>query len=78
LIVRFSKATLNSYIACPDYKVGNKHTVLSVNYGPCPKCQEEGRKGVLLKKTSRGRAYMSCSLPKAECGFTEPIKATQN
>jgi DNA topoisomerase/Topoisomerase DNA binding C4 zinc finger len=30
LIVRVSKSTLKSYIACPDYKVGNKHTVLSI------------------------------------------------
>jgi DNA topoisomerase-1 len=78
LIVRVSKATLNTYIACPDYKVGNKHTVLSVNYGPCPKCANEGRNGVLVKKTSRGRTFLSCSLPRGDCGFTEPIKAVQN
>jgi ssDNA-binding Zn-finger/Zn-ribbon topoisomerase 1 len=38
LIVRVSKASLNTYIACPDYKVGNKHTVTSINYGKCPQC----------------------------------------
>jgi len=74
LIVRVSKSSLNPYIACPDYKVGNKHTVMSVNYGPCPKCSEEGRDGVLIKKTSRGRSYFSCSLDKKICGYTEPIK----
>lgn len=74
LIVRVSKASLNVYIACPDYKVGNKHTVTSVNYGPCPKCSEEGRDGVLVKKSSRGRAFYSCSLDKKVCGYTEPIK----
>ncbi len=30
LIVRVSKTTLKPYIACPDYKVGNKHTVKSI------------------------------------------------
>jgi DNA topoisomerase I len=31
LIVRVSKSSLKPYIACPEYKVGNKHTVLSIN-----------------------------------------------
>jgi len=74
LIIRVSKASLNTYIACPDYKVGNKHTVMSVNYGPCPKCSEEGRDGVLVKKSTRGRAFYSCSLDKKICGYTEPFK----
>jgi DNA topoisomerase-1 len=30
LIVRVSKKSLKAYIACPDYKVGNKHTVKSI------------------------------------------------
>ncbi len=30
LIVRTSRKTLKPYIACPDYKVGNKHTVISI------------------------------------------------
>lgn len=74
LIVRVSKASLNVYIACPDYKVGNKHTVMSVNYGPCPQCQENKRDGVLVKKSSRGRSFYSCSLDKKVCGYTEPMK----
>jgi|GEM_PF-6352973 len=30
LIVRVSKSSLKPYIACPDYKVGNKHTVTNL------------------------------------------------
>jgi DNA topoisomerase-1 len=30
LIVRVSKKSLKAYIACPDYKVGNKHMVKSL------------------------------------------------
>ncbi len=30
LIVRVSKTTLKPYIACPDYKIGNKHTIKSI------------------------------------------------
>ncbi len=30
LIVRVSRSSLKPYIACPDYRVGNKHTVLSI------------------------------------------------
>lgn len=30
LIVRVSKKSLKPYIACPDYRVGNKHTVKSI------------------------------------------------
>jgi len=31
MIVRVSKAKLKPYIACPDYRVGNKHSIISVN-----------------------------------------------
>ncbi|NJS41688.1 type I DNA topoisomerase, partial [Candidatus Gracilibacteria bacterium] len=40
LIVRVSKSSLNPYIACPEYRVGNKHTVTNVTYGDCPECQK--------------------------------------
>lgn len=30
LAVRVSQSTLKPYVACPDYKVGNKHTVVSL------------------------------------------------
>ena len=30
LVVRVSQSTLKPYIACPDYKVGNQHTVMSI------------------------------------------------
>ncbi len=30
LVVRVSQSTLKPYVACPDYKVGNKHTVMSI------------------------------------------------
>ena len=30
LVVRVSQGTLKPYVACPDYKVGNKHTVMSL------------------------------------------------
>lgn len=73
LIVRVSKSTLNPYIACPEYKVGNKHTVLSVIHGDCPKCKTEGRTGQLVQKYSRGRVYLACNLDKKICGFTQPI-----
>jgi DNA topoisomerase I len=78
LIVRVSKSSLNTYIACPDYKVGNKHTVTSVNFGNCPQCIEAGRKGkkmgVLVKKSYKGRSYIACSLDKKACGYTEKAK----
>jgi DNA topoisomerase I len=31
LIVRASKSSLKPYIACPEYKVGNKHTVMNID-----------------------------------------------
>lgn len=31
LVVRVSKSSLNPYIACPDYKVGNGHTVIKTS-----------------------------------------------
>ncbi len=76
LIVRVSKSSLNPYIACSEYKVGNKHTVSSVNFGPCPKCLEDGRKGdtqgVLVKKKAfRGKSFIGCSLDKTVCGFVQ-------
>ncbi|MBC7472060.1 MAG: type I DNA topoisomerase [candidate division SR1 bacterium] len=75
LVVRVSKSSLNTYIACAEYKVGNKHTVTSVNFGPCPQCSEQGRKakksGVLIKKSYKGRSYISCNLDKKICGYTE-------
>lgn len=84
LIIRVSKNTLNPYIACPDYKVGNKHTVTNVHYGPCPHCAEEGRlgekQGHLIVKRSRNKSqdnYWQCSLGKKKCGYTtknNPLK----
>lgn len=80
LIVRVSKSTLNPYIACPDYQVGSKHTVMPVNFGPCPQCEKEGRieqkQGVLIKKSYKGRQYLACNLDKKVCGYTEKIKNT--
>jgi DNA topoisomerase I len=76
LIVRVSKSSLNPYIACPDYQVGNKHTVTAVNFGPCPKCAEEGRTkdkaGVLvMRKGFRGKKFMGCSLDTKICGYVQ-------
>ncbi|GAB4146328.1 MAG: type I DNA topoisomerase [Patescibacteria group bacterium] len=76
LIVRVSKSSLNPYIACPDYQVGNKHTVMPINYGPCPKCAEEGRKGdkagvLVLRKGFRGKKYIGCSLDSKVCGYIQ-------
>jgi DNA topoisomerase-1 len=76
LIVRVSKSSLNPYIACPDYRVGNKHTVKPVNYGPCPKCEKEGRsgdkQGVLVKKKSKfKKAFIGCNLPADTCGYIQ-------
>jgi DNA topoisomerase-1 len=76
LIVRVSKSSLNPYLACPEYKVGNKHTVTAVNFGPCPKCLEEGRTGdksgvLVQKKAFRGKSFIGCSLDKAVCGYVQ-------
>ncbi len=71
LIVRVSKSSLKPYIACPDYKVGNKHTVINVNYGDCPECQKHGRKGKLELKNSKKGNFLVCNLPKKECGYVE-------
>ena len=76
LIVRVSKSSLKPYISCPDYKVGNKHTVLPINFGPCPKCIEEGRtgekQGVLIQKRGfRGKSFIGCSLDKDICGYIQ-------
>jgi DNA topoisomerase I len=77
LVVRVSKSSLNAYIACTEYKVGNKHTVTSINFGPCPQCSEQGRKGkksgVLVKKSYKGRSYTACNLDKKVCGYTEKV-----
>lgn len=72
LVVRVSKSTLNPYIACPDYKVGNKHTVMQVHYGECPECQACKRSGVLLKKISKKskQAFLVCSLY-PDCQYKE-------
>lgn len=82
LIVRVSKSSLNPYIACPDYRVGNKHTVVSVNYGPCPQCAKEGRTGdkagVLLKKRSKfKKSFLGCSLDKKVCGYLQELKPVE-
>jgi len=71
LIVRVSKSSLKPYIACPDYKVGNKHTVTNVTYGPCPKCQKEGRNGQLISRRSKKGLLLICNLPKKECGYVQ-------
>jgi DNA topoisomerase I len=73
LIVRVSKSTLNPYIACPDYTVGNKHSITSVNFGDCPECKKNNRTGVLVKKRGfKGNSFIGCSLPKEECGYIQP------
>ena len=84
LIVRVSKNTLNPYLACETYKVGNKHTVMNVHYGPCPQCKDEGRVGEnagnLIIKKSRNKAqanYWQCELGKKKCEYTtkeNPLK----
>ncbi|MGL4759749.1 MAG: type I DNA topoisomerase [Patescibacteria group bacterium] len=72
LIVRVSKSTLNPYIACPKYTVGNKHSILPVNFGPCPECAQNGRQGVLVKRKGfRGSSFIGCSLDKETCGYIE-------
>jgi DNA topoisomerase I len=76
LIVRVSKSSLKPYLACAEYKVGNKHTVMPVNFGPCPKCAEEGRKGkkqgvLVEKKAFRGKSFIGCSLAKDVCGYVQ-------
>ncbi len=69
LIVRVSKSSLNPYIACPDYRVGNKHTVTNVTYGDCPECKDSGRKGKLVKKAKN----LKCSLGRKECKYVQKI-----
>ena len=76
LIIRVSKASLKTYIACPDYQVGNNHTVLPISLGECPRCALAGRKnsdaGVLvMKRGFRGKSFLGCSLPAEICGFIE-------
>lgn len=77
LVVRVSKAALKPYIACAEYKVGNKHSVMDISFGPCPKCKEEGRKGKkaghLVEKVSRkfNKTFITCSLPIKECGYIQ-------
>lgn len=82
LIVRVSKASLKPYIACPDYKVGNKHTVMAVNFGPCPKCSTDGRTGknagvLVQKKGFRSKSFIGCSLAKDVCGYIQPGKSEE-
>ncbi len=75
LIVRVSKSSLNPYIACPEYAVGNKHTVMAVNFGPCPECKANGRDGVLVKRKGfRGSSFIGCSLDKDKCGYIQQVK----
>jgi DNA topoisomerase-1 len=76
LIVRVSKSSLKPYLACPEYKVGNNHTVLSISLGKCPKCEEEGRTGdkqgeLITKRGFRGKSFIGCSLPKEVCGYVQ-------
>ena len=72
LIIRVAKSSLKPYIACPDYKVGNKHTVMEVNYGKCPECEKNGRNGLLVSKRPRfGKSIIACNLPPKECGFIQ-------
>lgn len=77
LIVRVSKSSLKPYIACPEYKVGNNHTVESISFGPCPKCAEDGRKGkkagkLVQRRGFRGKGFIGCSLDKKVCGYIQP------
>ena len=74
LIIRVSKASLKPYIACPEYKVGNKHTVSNIEYGDCPQCQKQKRKGKLRLKNIKGVEYYICSLPKKDCGYTQKVE----
>jgi DNA topoisomerase I len=70
LIVRVSKSSLNPYIACAEYAVGNKHTVTAVSFGSCPECLSHGRDGLLVKKKGfRGASFVGCSLAKEQCGY---------
>jgi DNA topoisomerase I len=78
LIVRVAKSSLKAYIACPDYKVGNKHTVTDITFGDCPKCKQEGRKGKkmghLVIKSSRKfgkKEFFACNLPIKDCGYIQ-------
>jgi DNA topoisomerase I len=76
LIVRVSKSSLKPYIACPEYRVGNKHTVMAVNFGPCPKCIEEGRVGeeqgkLITRRGIRKTTFIGCSLDKKICGYIQ-------
>ncbi len=76
LIVRVSKASLKTYIACPDYKVGNNHTVAPISLGECPRCALAKRTGnkagvMVMKRGFRGKSFLGCSLPAEVCGFIE-------
>jgi DNA topoisomerase I len=84
LIIRVSKSSLKAYIACQDYKVGNKHTVTDITFGDCPKCKEEGRKGKkaghLVIKSSRKfgkKEFLACNLPIKECGYIQKEKKSE-
>lgn len=48
LIVRVSKSSLKPYIACPEYRVGNKHTVVSI--GGQSKSKPTGKKRFIKKR----------------------------
>ena len=75
LIVRVSKASLKPYLACPEYKVGNNHTVMEVNYGSCPECLKNGRSGVLVLKKAKkfGKPFLGCN--SKECKYIHKEKA---
>ena len=76
LIVRVSKASLKTYLACAEYKVGNNHTVAPISLGDCPRCALAGRTGskagvLVMKRGFRGKSFLGCSLPAEVCGFIE-------
>jgi DNA topoisomerase-1 len=55
LIVRVSKAKLNPYIACPEYKVGNGHTVTKVSDD---KSKSKGAKKTIKTKGLKSRKFI--------------------
>jgi DNA topoisomerase I len=84
MIIRVSKGSLKAYIACAEYKVGNKHTVTDITFGDCPKCKEEGRKGKkaghLVIKSSKKfgkKEFLACNLPIKECGYIQKEKKAE-
>ena len=85
MIIRVSKGSLKAYIACAEYKVGNKHTVTDITFGSCPKCKEDGRKGKkagnLVIKSSKKfgkKEFLACNLPIKECGYIQKEKKVES